>query len=110
MRINRHFRCLGLSAALFLAATATMQAGEPTKQLKSTTDKLLAVLQNAEMEGKDKQEQRRDKLSTILRDRFALRQMGRLTVRTPAWNQATKQQQERFFDLFGRLLERTYLD
>ncbi len=110
MKINQRLRCLGLIAALFLAAAATLQAGEPTKQLKSTTDKLLAVLKDPELEGENNQEQRRDKLSTILRERFALRQMARLTIRTPTWNQTTKQQKERFFDLFGRLLERTYLD
>lgn len=110
MKINQRLRCLGLSAALVLAATATLQAGEPSQQLKSTTDKLLDVLKAPELKGENKQEQRRDKLSTILRERFALRQMARLTISKHAWDQATKQQQERFFDLFGRLLERTYLD
>ncbi len=110
MKISQHLQCLGLSAALFLVATAGLQAGEPSKQLKSTTDKLLAVLEKPELKGEDKQDQRRDKLGDILRERFALRQMARLTIRTPEWNQASEQQKERFFDLFGRLLERTYLD
>lgn len=110
MKINQKLQCWGLGAGLFLAATASLQAGEPTRQLKSTTDKLLAVLENPELKGEDKQTQRREKLGAILRDRFALRQMARLTIRTPDWNQAGKQQQDRFFDLFGRLLERTYLD
>lgn len=110
MKINQHLQCLGLSAALFLVATAGLQAGEPSKQLKSTTDKLLAVLEKPELKGEDKQDQRRNKLGDILRERFALRQMARLTIRTPEWNQASEQQKERFFDLFGRLLERTYLD
>lgn len=96
-------------AAILLTTAVTSHAGQPTKQLKSTTDALLEVLENPELAGEQNREQRRTKLRSILRDRFALRQMGRLTVQTEAWNQAGDEQHERFFELFEALLERTYL-
>ena len=97
-----------LSAALLLisafAFSSALAAPNPTEQLKSTIDKVLAVLNDDGLDVAAK----RDKIRVIIGERFNFREMSIRTL-GKNWKQANRDQQKRFTNAYRRLLEDTYL-
>lgn len=85
-------------------------AGEASETLEESTGKLMSILEDPALSGEENREARREKLREIVKARFFLKQMARLTIGNDVWKQATPKQQKRFFELFETLLERNYLD
>jgi phospholipid transport system substrate-binding protein len=85
--------------------SSTSHATEtPTAQIKVTIDAILATLKNKDL-GKD---ERRDKIRTLINDRFYFKAMSQRTL-SRNWRKASKDQQQKFIELFSKLLENTYL-
>ncbi len=97
-----------LSAALLLITafvfSSALAAPNPTEQLKSTIDKVLAVLQESNLDN----EAKRDKIRMIMGERFNFREMSIRTL-GKNWKGASKDQKKRFTAAYRRLLEDTYL-
>ncbi len=97
-----------LSAALLLISafvfSSALAAPNPTEQLKSTIDKVMAVLNDASLDT----EAKREKIRVIIGERFNFREMSIRTL-GKNWKQANKDQQKRFTTAYRRLLEDTYL-
>ncbi len=95
------FTLLLITAFAFSTALAAPSA---TEQVKSTIDKVLAVLQDGSLSNDAK----RDEIRNIISERFDYRGMSIRTL-GKNWKGASKEQKKRFTAAYRRLLEDTYL-
>jgi len=93
-----------LFAVFFFCRTAPAEIPSPLTQMKGTVDAVIRILQQKDLD----RAARRGALSKVIRDRFDFRAMSRLAL-ARNWRKATKEEQDRFVDLFTELLETTYL-
>jgi phospholipid transport system substrate-binding protein len=93
-----------LLSALFFFSPLLSAAAQPTDQVRETVDAVLMVLKD---EAKDV-EVKKDEIRSILAQRFDYRAMSQRTL-ARNWRTASKAEQDRFTELYGRLLEDTYL-
>jgi phospholipid transport system substrate-binding protein len=94
---------------LIFAIAPSVLAGEPTDQVKQTTDKVIAVLTDPALEEIDKTEERRKLLRQIADERFDWEEMARRAL-ARHWADRTDEEKREFVSLFSDLLERTYMD
>lgn len=97
----------GIVAALVLALAVpyTGAASGPMAELKTSIDALIEVLKTS---GQDVSA-RREKIRDIIRERFDFRAMSQRAL-GKNWKKASKEQKDRFVELFSSLLEATYLN
>jgi phospholipid transport system substrate-binding protein len=98
--------CFLISLTLSLASS---WAGEPTQQVKQTTDKILAILSNPSLKGPAHAEERRKVIGQTVDERFDWEEMSRRSL-AQHWAGRTPEEKKEFMGLFRDLLERTYLD
>lgn len=96
--------CAVITWAVFWSGPALAQSSSPQTQIKETVDQILATLSDKTMDNAA----RRNKISTLIRDRFDFRTMSQMTLATN-WKSATEAQRARFIELFSQLLEETYM-
>lgn len=107
-----HFRplhSLVLSLGFFLATVIPVFAGEPTQQMKQTTEKILSVLSNPDLKDPGKAPERKKQFSQILDERFDWEELSRRSL-ARHWVERTPQEKKEFVPLYRDLLERTYLE
>jgi phospholipid transport system substrate-binding protein len=100
-----------LAALLMMMAgpgTPPAAAGAPTDQLRSSTDRVLKVLQDAELRKPGRTEERRKQIRTVANELFdwqetAKRALGR------HWAPRNPQERTEFSALFADLIERSYV-
>ena len=105
-------RCLSFITFLLVSLTlgmASSWAGEPTQQVKQTTDKILAILSNPSLKGPAHAEERRKVIGQTVDERFDWEEMSRRSL-ARHWAERTPEEKKEFMGLFRDLLERTYLD
>lgn len=106
MRNRRHLT--GLAAVVLTGLLLSVAAAEPRSgpgaQVQQTVDAVLGILRNRELAP----EVRRQEIVRLVQGRFDFNTMARGAL-AANWKRATAQEQERFTELFGRLLESTYL-
>ena len=102
-----------LMSTLFLLITLVISGssmvGGPTADVRKTTDKLIAIVSDPAMKSADRAEARARLIRKAVDERFDWREMSKRTL-ARHWKKRTEQEKEEFIDLFGKLLERTYLD
>jgi phospholipid transport system substrate-binding protein len=98
----------GLMAALVLVAGSVVHAGPPTDQLKSTIDRVLAILQDPALKAPGKAEERRQKIRAIANEVFDWEETGKRAL-ARHWQGRSPQEREEFSKLFADLLERSYV-
>jgi phospholipid transport system substrate-binding protein len=79
-------------------------ASTPTEQVKETVDAVIALLKDKSLD----RDTRRNKIRALIDDSFDFQLMSQRALSTN-WKKATPDQQQRFVDLFSRLLEWTYI-
>src|SRR4030042_2032422 len=84
-------------------------AGVPADKVKETTDKILASVSDPALKEPAKAAQRREQIRKAVDelcdwDEMSRRSLGR------HWAQRSEPEKKEFVNLFGQLLERTYLD
>ena len=84
-------------------------AAEPGDQVCQTVDNLLAVLQDPRLTGDSNKSERRQKLKQLIYQRFDFTEMAKRSLGSE-WRRRSPSEQKEFVQLFGDLLERTYLD
>ncbi len=84
------------------------QAGRPTDEVKSTTDRVLAILNDASLQGEARKSERRLKLHQELAARFEWTLIARGCLGRH-WLKRSPEEQREFIRCFTRLLEETYL-
>jgi phospholipid transport system substrate-binding protein len=98
----------GLMAALVLVAGSVVHAGPPTDQLKSTIDRVLAILQDPALKAPGKAEERRQAIRAIANEVFDWEETGKRAL-ARHWQGRSPQEREEFSKLFADLLERSYV-
>ena len=99
-------------AAVVLAmwtAAASVSAGVPTEQIRSTVDRAILVLKDPRLKPPAKTKERRDQLKQILFARFDFTEMAKRALGAD-WRRRTPKEQEEFVQLFTELLEHAYAD
>jgi len=105
-------RCLLLIPFLLISLTlgiASSWAGEPTQQIKETTDKILAILSNPSLKGTAQAEERKKVIGQTVDERFDWEEMSRRSL-ARHWAARTPEEKKEFMGLFRDVLERTYLN
>jgi len=101
-----------LGLVVFLALTALPRAalaGSPTEQLSATTDKILAIVKDPELKEQSRAQDRRELIRKAVDERFDWEELSRRALGRH-WAGRSTEEREKFVNLFGRLLERTYLE
>ena len=101
---------IGLASTLLVAPLAAREAtaGAPTDQLRGQVDRVLKLLDDPALKAPDKAKDRRVAVRKVADDIFdfgetAKRSLGR------HWAARTPQERDEFVQLFGDLLERSYI-
>jgi phospholipid transport system substrate-binding protein len=94
-----------------LAFTITLPvlAGEPTEQIRQTTDKIIAVLNDPALKEPERAEERKNLVRQAVYERFDWEEMTRRSL-ARHWSKRTDEEKQEFISLYAQLLERTYLD
>ena len=101
-------RSILLTALLCLGAL-TCRADLPANEVKTTTDKVLALLNNPSLQGDSKRSERHHGIRAILDERFDWQESARACLGRH-WGERTPAEQKEFVTLFAEFLERSYLD
>lgn len=96
-----------LMMLLFLAAPAS--AGVPTEKIRQTSDKILSFVTDPSLKEASRAEERRKLIRKAVDERFDWDEMARRSLGTH-WAARSPEEKKEFLGLFGKLLERTYLD
>lgn len=95
---------------VILAAAASVSvAGEPTEDVRKTTDRIIAIVTDPGLKKADKAQEKSRQIRNVVDERFDWEEMSKRTL-ARNWKDRTEDEKKEFIDLFGRLLERTYLD
>lgn len=106
--IRRRFSWL--FAVLLVGLTPlSAYAGAPTEQMKKTTEKLISLLSDPALKGPAQAEKRRTLLRKTADERFDWWEMSRRAL-GQHWRKLSDEEKKTFVDLFGQLLERTYME
>jgi phospholipid transport system substrate-binding protein len=99
---------IGLGILLLLQPVFAA-AAEPGEQVRQTVDNLLATLQDPQLTGESNKNERRQKLKQLIYQRFDFTEMAKRSLGSE-WRRRSPAEQKEFVQVFGDLLERTYLD
>lgn len=86
--------------------TSSVWAGPATDNLKATFDKIIKVLNDPSLKAPEKEEEKRDILRKIIKERFDGEEFAKRALGAH-WKKRTKEEKEEFTKLFSSLLERT---
>jgi len=104
------YRWLGvlLAGLLGLLLAREVWAGAPTDQLKAAINRVIKTLENSEIKGPGKAQERRATVRKIANDIFDFAETARRSL-ARHWQGRTDKEREEFIVLFGDLLERAYI-
>ncbi len=108
MKSTAHWRKF-LLFLLAIAVASTALAGEPTEEIKETTDKIISILTDPALKDSSKTEERRKLIRQAVDERFDWEELSRRSL-ARHWTQRTDEEKKEFISLFSDLLERTYMD
>jgi len=106
---RRRFIMVPLLFFMTLVISGSSIAGGPTEDVRKTTDKLIAIVSDPAMKSADRAAERATRIRKAVDERFDWKEMSKRTL-ARHWKKRTEREKEEFIDLFGKLLERTYLD
>ncbi|MBW2049179.1 MAG: ABC transporter substrate-binding protein [Deltaproteobacteria bacterium] len=107
--IHRRFIMVPVFILMTLVNAGVATAGGPTEDVRETTDKLIAIVSDPALKAPDKADKKAAQIRKAVDERFDWREMSRRTL-ARHWKKRTEEEKEEFIKLFGKLLERTYLD
>ncbi len=99
---------LAVACLFTLLSSHGAWAGAPTDQLKSAIDRLIKTLEDPALKGDGKAMDRRVAVRKIADDIFDFGEIARRSL-ARHWQPLTDKQREEFVQLFGDLLERSYI-
>ena len=105
---TRQFFTTPLLLILIFLFSRPVLGGEPTDQIKATTDKIVAILMDPALESPEMLDEKKRKIRKAVDERFdwiaiSRRALGR------HWQKMTSEEKRTFVPLFGKMLEQTYL-
>jgi phospholipid transport system substrate-binding protein len=93
---------------VLLSSAAWAGPGPVTDSLKGTLDKIIDVLNDPSLKTPGKENERRDILLKLVKERFDEEAFARRALGVH-WQKRTKEEKQEFIEIFSDLLERTYL-
>jgi phospholipid transport system substrate-binding protein len=93
----------------FVYGFGPVWAGVPTERIKETTDKIIAVVSDPALKDPAREKERREKIRKAVDEMCDWDEMSRRSLGRH-WAQRSEEEKKEFIQLFGRLLERTYVD
>jgi phospholipid transport system substrate-binding protein len=93
---------------LVIGTAVPVFAGEPTEQIKQTTDKILSIVKDPGLKSPSKAQERRRLIRKAADERFDWEEMARRSLGR-YWVQRTAEEKKEFVSLFSELVERTYM-
>jgi phospholipid transport system substrate-binding protein len=108
MRILRMFFVLFLLFLFLSAMTAGAYAGEATNQVKQTTDKVINILKNKELNKPSRTKERRTIIRKTINERFDFEEMAQRSLALH-WKKRTQEEKKEFVSLYTDLLEKSYI-
>jgi phospholipid transport system substrate-binding protein len=100
---------LMLFASLWFVIARPGAAETPMEAIKQTTDKILSILANPDLEGPNKERQRKELIMQAVNEQFDWERMARSVLATH-WASRTAEEKKDFTELFSKLLESAYMD
>lgn len=100
--------CVAAAWGLLLFAAPLWAAG-PMEDIRTSTDRVLDILSDPALEDPDRKEERRQRLREAVDGRFDWEAISRGAL-TTQWRELDDAQKKEFMELFGKLVERTYMD
>ena len=94
---------------LTLVMTLPSLAKQPMEQIRETTDRIIAIVSDPALKSPEKAKERKRLIRRAVDERFDWEEMSRRSL-ARHWKQRTEEEKREFIFLFGKLLERTYLE
>ena len=94
---------------LTVALTNGAMAGAPTDQLRTTVDRVLAILKDSKLSSPSAKDTRREELRKAIFPRFDFEEMAKRSLGAE-WRRQPPAQQKEFVDLFTELLRNSYVE
>ena len=94
---------------LVLSWAVPAWAGVPTEKVKETADKIIAIVSDPSLKDPAKAAERRELIRRTVDELCDWEEMSRRSLGRH-WAQRSEQEKKEFVQLFGQLLERTYID
>ena len=107
MRFAHLFRDI-VSFLVIIGVAVPVLAGEPTDQIRQTTDKILSIVKDPALKSPSKAQERRGLIRKAVDERFDWEEMARRSLGR-YWPQRTAEEKKEFVRLFSDLVERTYM-
>lgn len=103
-----------ISVGLFLVLLCfsiyfPLSAGAPTDLMRTTVDKVVAVLKNPRLQSDARKKERRDQLRQVIYPSFDFAAMAKRSLGSH-WRSLTPEEQREFEEVFTDLLESSYVD
>jgi phospholipid transport system substrate-binding protein len=98
-----------LFLSLYLLIPHPLRAGISTDQLRSTVDRVLAILNDPNLKPEARRQERRAQLRQVIYPGFDFAEMARRSLGSH-WRGRTPQEQQQFVKLFTNLVEQSYVD
>jgi phospholipid transport system substrate-binding protein len=99
---------VGFFALCSFMPVNTGHASSVQDQLKITIDKIMEILRDPSLKGEEQTPKRRASLRKAIAERFSFEKMAQLCL-ARHWKQRTDAEKKAFVDVFGQLLEDTYI-
>lgn len=80
----------------------------PLEQVREVVDKVIQLVNDPALKVPAKREQRRERIMTVVRERFDFREMAKRSLAVH-WQKRTEAEREQFVKLFSQILEKTYI-
>ena len=93
---------------LVFGTPALALAGEPSDQIRQTTDKILAIVEAPALKGPDKDAERQKQMRAAIDERFDWAAMARSAL-GKNWRDLSEAQRTEFTGLFSELIEKNYM-
>lgn len=105
----RYISKLILLILLIFAIPATAMAGAATDRIRNTTDKLLAIVTDPDLEPIEMAGKRNRMIRAVVDEVFDWEEFSQRAL-ARHWRKRTNDEKKEFISLFGQLLERTYME
>ena len=94
---------------LILCSPVATYGGTPMEGVRDTTNKIIAIVSDPALKTPDKKKEKAGLIRAAVDERFNWEEMSKRAL-ARHWSARTGEEKKEFIDLFGKLLERTYLD
>jgi len=101
--------CAPVVGIIYLSVAVTVTAGVPGDEMRATVENVLAILQDPNLKGPEKQKERRSKLKTVIYAKFDFAEMAKRSLGAH-WQRRSPDEQKTFVEVFTELVEGAYLD